>query len=106
MLQPFLLNTMVYNEKLTLFTSLFPHEYHSFQAFLCLSFGSLTMMYLGLGFIGFLLFGVCLVLESVGLCLLPNSEGFQSLFPGTVFHPFLSSPLLWDSLLLCLESLV
>lgn len=63
-----------------LFTLLFPHEDHSFQAFLCLSFGSLTMMYLGLGFIGFLLFGARLVLESVGLCLLPNSDGFSHCF--------------------------
>lgn len=72
---------MVYNEKFTTAHVAFPHEYHSFQAFLCLSFTGLTLTHLGLDFTGFLLFGVRLVLESAAWCLLPNSEGFQSLFP-------------------------
>lgn len=87
-----------------LFTLLFPHNCHSFQAFLSLSFRSLTMMCRGLDFIGLFLFGVhsaswisrfvfCQIWKIFNYCF------FEYIFS---LSPFLLSS--WDSLLLCILS--
>ena len=60
---------------------------------------SLTVICLGTDFFGWSCLGVSELLKSVGLCLLPNLENFQSLFLWLLFQPH---PL--SSLLLGLQS--